>query len=203
VSPQRSPGVDACGPTRPRVGPSLGARQSGGGRQSPSLAAQFADGLSCADYPTTERPLRSRNVARQCEQSRSMCTFRRGRLTDRVRRRARPSRARTPRPRVAGLGRHTTRTRTLMSDNDHRRIVLRRDPPPGQGHRSAARRDQLHQPGVGGARACLPGLARFHHDPGRAAAAPRAAPRVLEPPTLLRHGAAPNADKPDTVGVVA
>ncbi len=41
MSPQRSPGVDACGPTRPRVGPSLGAREAGGPRQSPSLAARL------------------------------------------------------------------------------------------------------------------------------------------------------------------
>jgi hypothetical protein len=178
VSPQRSPGVDACGPTRPRVGPSCGAREAGSRRR----CRRSADRLPCADYPTTERPLRSRNVARQSEQSRSMRTFRRGRLTDRVRRRARPSRASTPRPRAAGLGRHTTRTRTLMSDNDHRGIVLRRDPPPSQGHRSATRRDQLHQPGVGGARATSGGWGGFSMAPAGLRLLTSCAARCSNPP---------------------
>ena len=44
------------------------------------------------------------------------------------------------------------RAHALMSENDQRRIVLRRDPPPGRGHRSghrsAARRDHLHLVGA-------------------------------------------------------
>jgi len=47
------------------------------------------------------------------------------------------------------------------------RAHLRRDPPPGQGHRSAARRDVLPQPGLGRAQPRLPRLARHDHDTGR------------------------------------
>jgi hypothetical protein len=55
---------------------------------------------------------------------------------------------------------------------EHHRTHLRPDPPPSHRHRPAAWRDQLHQPGVGRAQPRLPGLARIHRDPGRAAAAP-------------------------------
>jgi Transposase, Mutator family len=67
------------------------------------------------------------------------------------------------------------------------RAHLRRNPPPGQGHRPAARRDQLHVARVGRARPRLPRLARVHHDPGRTAAATRPTPPT--PPTT--HTAAP------------
>src|SRR5207244_2788624 len=60
------------------------------------------------------------------------------------------------------------------------RTHLRRDPPPGQGHRPAARRAQLPVPGLGGARPDLARLARVHHDPRRA-----------PPPTGLAPTAAP------------
>ena len=86
------------------------------------------------------------------------------------------------------------RAHALMSENDQRRIVLRRDPSPGSRPMTrpmtSTRRDHLHQPGGGRARPCLPGLARVDHDPGRAAAAPGAAPRAARtphPPTTRRR----------------
>ena len=78
---------------------------------------------------------------------------------------------------------HWTRTR-------HSNFIERTfggNPPPGQGHRPAARRDQLHVAGVGRARPRLPRLARIHHDPGRTAAATRPTPPT--PPAT--HTAAP------------
>src|SRR4051794_4008883 len=55
------------------------------------------------------------------------------------------------------------------------RAHLRRDPPPGEGHRPATRRDQLPRPGLGRARPLLARRPRVHHDPRQAAAAPRPA----------------------------
>ena len=50
-----------------------------------------------------------------------------------------------------------------------------RDPPPREGHRPAARRTLLHQPGLGRAGPRLGRLARVHHDRRRVAAAARPA----------------------------
>src|SRR6266704_1114821 len=62
------------------------------------------------------------------------------------------------------------------------RTHLRRDPPPGQGHRAPARRDQLPHPGVGRARPGLPRLARPDHDPRRPAPAAGPAPLPARAP---------------------
>src|SRR5262249_6622372 len=61
--------------------------------------------------------------------------------------------------------------------------------PQGQGHRPAARRDQLPHPGVGRAGPRLPRLARVHHDRRRAAAAARPAPLAARPapPAAATH----------------
>jgi transposase-like protein len=56
---------------------------------------------------------------------------------------------------------HRKRIRHLQSD----RADLRGDPPPGQGHRPAARRAQLLVAGLGGSGPGRRGLARAHHDP--------------------------------------
>jgi hypothetical protein len=83
----------------------------------------------------------------------------------------------------------TKRAQALFFEQ-YRQIALRRDPPPCQGHRSAASRDQQHQPGAGRARACLPVLARVSPwaRPGcgcsRSCAARCSKPH---PPTTRRH----------------
>jgi putative transposase len=71
----------------------------------------------------------------------------------------------------------------------HRRIrhsnfierTFRRNPPPDQGDRSAAWRDQLPVAGVGRPRPGLPRLARAHHDPARPALAAGPAPPAPRP----------------------
>jgi len=70
------------------------------------------------------------------------------------------------------------------------RAHLRRDPPPGQGHRPPPRRDQLPHPGLGRARPGLGRLARPDHDLRRPAAAPRPAPLAARtaPPAAATHG---------------
>ncbi|HSU12253.1 MAG TPA: IS256 family transposase [Pseudonocardia sp.] len=68
------------------------------------------------------------------------------------------------------------------------RTHLRRDPPPGQGHRPAPRRDQLRVPGLGGPGPGLARLARLHRHHHRNPATPRPAPPTprsthTDPPT--------------------
>jgi putative transposase len=62
-------------------------------------------------------------------------------------------------------------------------------PPPGQGHRTAARRDQLSHPGLGRPGPRLPRLARIHHDLERPTAAARPAPLAARttPPAPATH----------------
>lgn len=76
------------------------------------------------------------------------------------------------------------------------RTHLRRDPPPRESDRPAARGDQLPVPRPGGARPRLPRPARVHHDTDRAAAAARPTPATVRPthtapkPRSTRHSAA-------------
>ena len=71
-----------------------------------------------------------------------------------------------------------------------RRAHLWRDPPTGQGHRQAPRRDLLPHPGLGRARPGLPRLALSDHGRRRPAAAPGPAPFAPQatPPTAATHG---------------
>ena len=75
------------------------------------------------------------------------------------------------------------------------RTHLRRNPPPRKGYRPLPRRDQLHQHRVGRARPRIPRLARTHHDPRRAAPAPRPAP---QPAPTTPATAAPHTPTPLT-----
>jgi hypothetical protein len=99
------------------------------------------------------------------------------------------------------------KTRTRTDFEQYRQIARRRDPPPCQGHRSAAWRDQLHQPGAGRARACLPVLARVSpwRRPGcgcsRSCAARCSKPRSYDTPARptptspAASGSWPNIDR--------
>jgi hypothetical protein len=65
--------------------------------------------------------------------------------------------------------------------SNSRRAHLRRDPPPSQSHRPAARGNQLPVPGLGRARPRLSRLAWLQHDTGRNPTTPRPAPPIARP----------------------
>ena len=69
------------------------------------------------------------------------------------------------------------------------RAHLRRDPPPGQGHRPAPRRDQLPHPGLGRPGPRQPRLARRqHHDPAACGCCRTCAARCSNhPPAAATH----------------
>ena len=75
-------------------------------------------------------------------------------------------------PRLNGPARCRTPSTYLSTKQDpplplHDRAHLRRDPPAGQGDRTAPRRTDLRRCGVGSARPSQPGLAGCGHDPRR------------------------------------
>ena len=67
--------------------------------------------------------------------------------------------------------------------SNSRRAHLRRDPPQGEGHRPAPRRDHLPVAGLGGAGPGQPRLARPHHDPKGLRLLQDLRRQLLHPPT--------------------
>jgi putative transposase len=83
--------------------------------------------------------------------------------------------------------------------------TFRRNPPPRKGYRSLSRRDQLHQHRLGRTRPRIPRLARTHHDPRRAAPAPRPTSQPATPTPAPATPAHPDSasSTTETVSVTA
>ena len=82
------------------------------------------------------------------------------------------------------------------------RAHLRRDPPPRQGHRPPARRDQLPDPGLGRARPGLPRLARPDHDHDGLRLLQDLRRSLLDPPAPLRPRTVTTSQSGDSTGNV-
>ena len=83
------------------------------------------------------------------------------------------------------------------------RAHLRRDPPPGQGHRPAPRRDQLPQPRLGRPGPRLPRLARREHHQAGLRQLHDLRRQLLDPPTPIRRTSRAAAEPEETVSAVA
>jgi putative transposase len=83
------------------------------------------------------------------------------------------------------------------------RAYLRRDPPPGQGHRPPARRAPLPVPGLGRPRPRFSRVARVHHDPRRLRLLHDLRRSLTQPPARLHRRAAPATAVTGTLPVVS